>query len=1433
MDVAPHPPPRLRVSRNPPFLSRDLPSMPGPSSADPATFPDRIPSHHDDDGDWPTSRIPAPYHPPSANGRSPDAMRLRDLLDQTSGPSSSDARPVAPAPRSYPPSELESDYDDIPNFGGGPSLARESLKALFNSALADTPERTRRSNVTTSDMDMSPGPSKPMHQRNWSMSDDGSEDAEAPPASLRPTPGRRQANGSPVDDKPTPRPELKNLLVSDTESDDTAAPFPRHPNTAKASPPENTNTPFHSIHLSPNESNLTDQDSDMQRAMQDYDSYIASANNSPMTFPSSRKQAERLPPTTPSNRTGESEEQKTARRPKMTIENSLDRLLQRSSRQTRDDHDNERPLSRNKPAPRSNPPTTPALKRRSVNLTDFRSSPPVTNGHSRTLTRRTSSNSLQSDMTSPGSSRRGSVMSNQDYAERRQSMAREDASEREKSWNKPRPRSDNLSHFNLSQLDERSRALSSPSRPGSSMSLTFEHQVRSRHRLSTSSSFGDLSSRSVSPSNSMFSVDEEREEIMQAVEHERERNWGNSRPQWRARKLSETLLSSRPPSPADSLPDSPQISPSLLRRRTESLRNSTASPAGLRKSPSSASLRASPSIHAPLRSPSPSPGHRSRRTSLLQTNASSPGFPASPSKTPSTVRGKQKAAPVDISDFSTGSARSTPGTHTRTYSTPARPSSRLSLSSSPGRVSHIPVYSPGKKKKAVPVPKPVVPEEENLSVDFPSSSSARQLPKIEVSTSANGFGDSATSSDAEDNATPRVVEEENTPTLKTVLPPAEETPRASPVDERRSSPHLRPATNDEARLQRTIGSPLSVESSIERSTTPPLPPPQPIERSTTPPSPPLPSSPGLHGSPEIPTSPELPSSPALSASPPPRPPSRTRASPAPRAPSPKETPRAPSPRQSSRPPTPKQTSRPPTPREPSRPSTPRDAPRPPTPRESSRPSTPRDAPRPPTPKESQRPSTPKEATRPPTPRETPRPVSPRPPSRSTTPAPAEVSMESEGEQPFVSLPANTPEQSVAFTIPDPSLLSSTGDQDHTPERHFDSSVLNTPANGAPNWSSIATPRPPGAWLATPAPIRRTRANSLPTQTDPDESSKSSISPATPAASMGRASAYAFQTPAPPGAYVPTPAARKSILKVRFDPAASSARPATGDWSESFEQSSDMLDAGNATPRPESAPPMRSPGMPRIRMLDAYGRPLGAQADTPRKPLVRIVDASGEEIKHEESLQFSVTEEEDEPQTHNEALKRVRRDVVDLNQQFDEMEVKREESSEELQRLRELEQVSQESRQRREKLAQDLHTREQEFKAKFAQQREAIERSHAAMTASIRRPPAWTPRVWMTLLAVQLFVAVFIYKYAHMRAEELFLTTYYDTFYGDFYLPDPPDSPRYAIPSRVTWFYQHHQDGWRSFLSDFWRYLCLFVMDVQSYVRDRWLRQEPSHLWPPT
>lgn len=257
------------------------------------------------------------------------------------------------------------------------------------------------------------------------------------------------------------------------------------------------------------------------------------------------------------------------------------------------------------------------------------------------------------------------------------------------------------------------------------------------------------------------------------------------------------------------------------------------------------------------------------------------------------------------------------------------------------------------------------------------------------------------------------------------------------------------------------------------------------------------------------------------------------------------------------------------------------------------------------------------------------------------------------------------------------------------------------------------------------------------------------------------------------------------------------------------------------------------------MLDAFGRPQtsnkgGETALSPRKTPVRIVDATGQEIE-EPSVQYSQTEDEDEePRTHNDALKRVRHDVQSLHQQFHDMEVKREESSEDLQRLRHLEQVSRESREKRDRLAQDLQSRELDFKAKFAQQRDSMEKSRLTMASTpLSRPSLWTPKVWMSLLALQLFVAVFIYKYMHMRAEELFLTTYYDTFYGDLYISDTPNSARYAIPSRVSWFHQQHQDGWMSYISNFWQYLCLFIMDVQSHVRDRWLRREPSLSWSPT
>lgn len=116
----------------------------------------------------------------------------------------------------------------------------------------------------------------------------------------------------------------------------------------------------------------------------------------------------------------------------------------------------------------------------------------------------------------------------------------------------------------------------------------------------------------------------------------------------------------------------------------------------------------------------------------------------------------------------------------------------------------------------------------------------------------------------------------------------------------------------------------------------------------------------------------------------------------------------------------------------------------------------------------------------------------------------------------------------------------------------------------PDLSSMKTPKPPGAWAATPVPsahfepprepsmdwaggsVSSDRFNpqavSSPATTaqatpmfSVDSSDASVGGLITPAPSFSRAGPSAAPTPAPPGAWLPTPgSARKSIYKVRFD-----------------------------------------------------------------------------------------------------------------------------------------------------------------------------------------------------------------------------------------------------------------------------------------------------------
>ncbi|KAI0254145.1 hypothetical protein BJV78DRAFT_1188986 [Lactifluus subvellereus] len=114
----------------------------------------------------------------------------------------------------------------------------------------------------------------------------------------------------------------------------------------------------------------------------------------------------------------------------------------------------------------------------------------------------------------------------------------------------------------------------------------------------------------------------------------------------------------------------------------------------------------------------------------------------------------------------------------------------------------------------------------------------------------------------------------------------------------------------------------------------------------------------------------------------------------------------------------------------------------------------------------------------------------------------------------------------------------------------DIDILSTHRNsdGPLNLTTMKTPRPPGAWAATPAPARsqtpqpasssfastklsRARSNSLP---------QSSVTDIQPSSALSRAGTLPVRTPAPPGGWFPTPGSlrRKGLMKVRFETATS-------------------------------------------------------------------------------------------------------------------------------------------------------------------------------------------------------------------------------------------------------------------------------------------------------
>ena len=227
------------------------------------------------------------------------------------------------------------------------------------------------------------------------------------------------------------------------------------------------------------------------------------------------------------------------------------------------------------------------------------------------------------------------------------------------------------------------------------------------------------------------------------------------------------------------------------------------------------------------------------------------------------------------------------------------------------------------------------------------------------------------------------------------------------------------------------------------------------------------------------------------------------------------------------------------------------------------------------------------------------------------------------------------------------------------------SYLKTPARAEDTRGfqpSAKTPKPPGGWVSTPAPAP------IPDQSMPVDSPldipEQNQGLLTPVASFSKGSKLESTTPAAPGAWLATPAVKKSILKVRFEPEVSTLT----DKSESdkhpdpyFDSSisgvSGLDDGDDGLQRTEElsskSPPssrrQKSQKSPKIRVLDAFGREqpdLSNQGRVNSSPsALRVVDAMEHLI---DEVEDTLAEASATPTvSRRELLSRIRNGLDDL------------------------------------------------------------------------------------------------------------------------------------------------------------------------------------------
>ncbi|TFK75346.1 hypothetical protein BDN72DRAFT_954973 [Pluteus cervinus] len=425
-------------------------------------------------------------------------------------------------------------------------------------------------------------------------------------------------------------------------------------------------------------------------------------------------------------------------------------------------------------------------------------------------------------------------------------------------------------------------------------------------------------------------------------------------------------------------------------------------------------------------------------------------------------------------------------------------------------------------------------------------------------------------------------------------------------------------------------------------------------------------------------------------------------------------------------------------------------------------------------------------------------------------------------------------------LPDPPSASEEDDDEpmHSP-------LGRTPAHSLRmDLSNLKTPKPPGAWMTTPAPPARVAAPEEPTKQTTDADTRSFTSGLiTPAASLSKGSHLPTKTPAPPGAWQATPALRKSILKVRFDTVDMSSSEASNAVDVEHHPSNFLANdeesvvtesqydlhpiltnggepsrpANGTSTTPTNSPPAKRPldeiktptSPPRkssIRVVNAYGKEHPVQSSPKRNKLasgsgslgkssVRIVDAMGREMSPEPAQAEQDDEIQQMPLSHNEALVRVRQGLSDLVQDLDDLDRTIEDPVDKA-RYEQLQSASQQARTSRTQLQQTIEANDNEMRSQFA----AMKNGHVKPTTQERTTLYLALKPWIVHFLIAALLYIFVYRWATYRAQQRFLTQFYDPFNPDLYLhvsrfdiqPTLSSFPWSSVPA-ILW-----NEGWSAF-----------------------------------